>query len=154
MSTTGSITVSHFGFLPSQQEVICYTLTNRLGFELSIMNVGAAIVSLKIPIPGNGKADVVLGFDSLEDYLHSYRIAQSPFFLTPHMPAKRYPARGNMPGKSGWPMVTCHAFWAGLRRSPAQPNEWSVGIWACAHPCRYWAIWRQTCVFLLLNRNW
>ncbi|MFN8244761.1 MAG: hypothetical protein U0T56_00045 [Ferruginibacter sp.] len=43
------------------------------------MNVGAAIVSLKIPIPGNGKADVVLGFDSLEDYLHSYRIAQSLF---------------------------------------------------------------------------
>ena len=80
MSTTGSIKVSHFGFLPSQQEVFCYTLTNRLGFELSIMNVGAAIVSLKIPIPGNGKADVVLGFDSLEDYLHSYRIAQSPFF--------------------------------------------------------------------------
>ena len=43
-----------FGLLPNGDAVICYTLTNKNGAELSVINFGATITSLKIPI-SNGK---------------------------------------------------------------------------------------------------
>ncbi|MGV3698113.1 aldose epimerase family protein [Flavobacterium sp.] len=71
-----------FGFLPDGKEVLCYTLTNRNGVEFSVMNYGATITSVRIPVENDSKIDVVLGFDSLEDYIKSYYLPSPPYFGT------------------------------------------------------------------------
>jgi len=45
-----------------------YTLTNSLGFEVSITNYGGAITSLKTPDRHGHFGDIVLGFESLDEY--------------------------------------------------------------------------------------
>lgn len=69
-----------FGFNTDQKEVLCYTLCNVNGMEISIINYGATITSLKVPIKNNQLIDVVLGFDTLEDYMKSFQIEGSPYF--------------------------------------------------------------------------
>lgn len=75
-------TVKSFGLLPDGKEVLCYTLTNKNGCELSVINYGATITSLKIPVTDNTKADVVLGFETLQDYINSYYLPSAPYFGT------------------------------------------------------------------------
>jgi aldose 1-epimerase len=70
-----------------------YTLKNESGFEVSITNYGGAITSLKAPDRHGNFADIVLGFDSLDDYArntryfgpligrHANRIARGRFSL-------------------------------------------------------------------------
>src|SRR5688500_16397614 len=51
------------------QTINLHTLTNRSGMEAKIINFGGIVMSLKVP-DRNGKfADVVLGFNNLDDYL-------------------------------------------------------------------------------------
>jgi aldose 1-epimerase len=45
-----------------------YTLTNAHGLEARVTNFGGAIISLRVPDKKGQFADVVLGFDKLEDY--------------------------------------------------------------------------------------
>lgn len=71
-----------FGNLADGNEVLLFTLCNKNGAELSVMNYGATITSLKIPISETKKVDVVLGFDTLEDYLYSFDLASAPYFGT------------------------------------------------------------------------
>ena len=52
-----------------------YTLTNRNGIEVRITNYGGRVVSLLAPDRHGKVADVVLGFDNLDDYL-----GNNPFF--------------------------------------------------------------------------
>ena len=73
--------VQSFGFLPDGKEVLCYTLFNKNGFEFSVINYGATITSLKIPVDEN-MVDVVLGFERLEDYINSYYLSSPPYFGT------------------------------------------------------------------------
>jgi len=74
------IIAKSFGFMSNGDEVLCHTLTNKNGIELSIINYGATITSLKIPISNGQKVDVVLGFDKLEDYIKSFDLPSSPYF--------------------------------------------------------------------------
>jgi aldose 1-epimerase len=53
-----------------------YTLTNKNGLEARITNYGGIVVSLKAPDRNGTMVDVILGFDSLHDYLTS----PSPYF--------------------------------------------------------------------------
>jgi len=69
-----------FGFNSIGKEVISYTLINKNGIQLEIINYGATITSLKIPIQNNKYIDVVLGFDKLEDYIKSFQMQGSPYF--------------------------------------------------------------------------
>ena len=68
-----------FGFSPNGQEVICHTLKNKNGVELDVVNYGATITSLKIPVENGKKIDVVLGFDSVENYIHSFNLPNAPY---------------------------------------------------------------------------
>ena len=77
-----SINAKLFGFMPDGKVVFCYIMSNKKGAEVSIMNYGATITSLKIPTVEGKKIDVVLGFDSLEDYINSYHLASPPYFGT------------------------------------------------------------------------
>lgn len=47
------------------------TLRNNNGIELSVISLGASIVSLKLPDKAGNIADVVLGFESVEQYLQN-----------------------------------------------------------------------------------
>ena len=59
----------------AEGQVDLYTLTNRNGIEVRITNYGGRVVSILAPDRHGKMADVVLGFDSLDDYLGS-----NPFF--------------------------------------------------------------------------
>ncbi len=64
-----------FGATQSGTPVDLYTLTNDHGVEIKITNYGGIIASLRTP-DRNGKFDdIVLGFDTLEEYLGPH-----PFF--------------------------------------------------------------------------
>ena len=50
-----------------------YTLTNSHGFEVSVTNYGGAITSLKTPDRDGNFGEIVLGFETLDDYVHNPR---------------------------------------------------------------------------------
>ncbi len=52
----------------SNGEVMLYTLKNQHGMEVSISSLGAAIVSVLVPDRDGAMADVVLGYDTPEEY--------------------------------------------------------------------------------------
>ncbi|MCZ2155911.1 MAG: galactose mutarotase [Bryobacterales bacterium] len=58
-----------FGQLPGGEQVTRYTFRNARGVELSVMDYGATILSVKLPDSSGKLTDVVLGFDTLEGYL-------------------------------------------------------------------------------------
>ncbi|HEU4578940.1 MAG TPA: hypothetical protein VFS67_11835, partial [Polyangiaceae bacterium] len=104
-----------FGELAGQP-VQRYTLRNAHGIELRVISYGATLTELRVPDRAGQLADVVLGFDSLQDYVeHSpyfgatigrvaNRIAGASFELA----GKRYPLTANdgpnhlHGGKRGW----------------------------------------------------
>ena len=59
-----------FGKTPHGDLVTLYTLTNKNGMSVSVMDYGATVVNLMVP-DRNGKLDdVVLGFEKFTPYLH------------------------------------------------------------------------------------
>jgi aldose 1-epimerase len=69
-----------FGTMPDGEFVYSYELKNSNGIEVRIINYGATINSLKIPLKTGKIIDVVLGLESLEDYMKSYEIGGSPYY--------------------------------------------------------------------------
>jgi aldose 1-epimerase len=63
------ITRAPFGRTPAGEAVEAFTLTNAHGLELRAATYGGTILSLSVPDRDGRVADVVLGHDSLEDYL-------------------------------------------------------------------------------------
>jgi aldose 1-epimerase len=63
-----------FGTTPEGKEVLKYTLKNNRGMEVDIITYGGIIAAIRLPDRQNVPGDVVLGFDSLEEYLgdHPY----------------------------------------------------------------------------------
>jgi aldose 1-epimerase len=57
-----------FGRTADGQDVDIYTLTNRRGAEAGIITYGGAVVSLKVRDRRGRLDDVVLGFDTIEEY--------------------------------------------------------------------------------------
>ena len=47
-----------------------YTLKNKVGMEVCITNFGGRIVSIMVPDKNGKMQDVVLGFDSIADYIN------------------------------------------------------------------------------------
>src|SRR5258707_9583105 len=56
-------------------QVDLYTLKNANGLEATITNYGGIVVSLKVPDKNGKPGDVVLGYDTLNDYIGS-----TPYF--------------------------------------------------------------------------
>jgi aldose 1-epimerase len=76
---TANCVTELFGTLPGGRDVFSYTLSNTNGMEVTFINYGATITSLKVPSAG-GVVDVALGFDALEDYIHSFGLPSAPYF--------------------------------------------------------------------------
>ena len=71
----GSVTKSSFGTLADGRGVDAYTLTNAGGLRVRVLTYGGIIQSLETPDSHGRLADVVLGFDSLDQY-----VKESPYF--------------------------------------------------------------------------
>lgn len=57
-----------FGKTGDGQQIDLYILTNKNGMEAAITNYGGTVVTLKVPDRNGKLADVVLGYDKLNDY--------------------------------------------------------------------------------------
>lgn len=60
---------SLFGKLTDGREVYQYTLTNKAGVKVKIINYGATVTSIIVPDKNGKFEDVVLGYDSLDGYV-------------------------------------------------------------------------------------
>ncbi|EIA09763.1 aldose 1-epimerase [Flavobacterium frigoris PS1] len=69
-----------FGLMASDELVESFDLSNDNGMKLTVINYGATVVSLKIPLKTGEVIDVVLGFDNLEAYLKSFQLKSPPYF--------------------------------------------------------------------------
>jgi aldose 1-epimerase len=58
-----------YGKLPDGREVNQYTLMNKSGATIKIINFGAIVTSLTVPDRNGKYEDIVLGYDSLQGYL-------------------------------------------------------------------------------------
>ncbi len=63
------ITTKPFGQLPCGQAVTQYTMTNKLGASVSVINYGGIVTSICVPDKDGKLADVALGFDNIDGYL-------------------------------------------------------------------------------------
>jgi len=62
---------STFGRLPDGRAVPAVTLTNKAGISATIIAYGATLQSLMMPDRNGKRADVMLGYDSIDDYLRT-----------------------------------------------------------------------------------
>ncbi|WP_317047925.1 aldose epimerase family protein [Flavobacterium crocinum] len=67
--------------MPNKDEIYSFDLVNKNGMKVQIINYGATVTSIQIPVDGK-LTDVVLGFDNLESYLESYNLPSAPYFGT------------------------------------------------------------------------
>lgn len=61
---------SVWGFTEEGEAVILYTMRNSHGAEVQVTNIGAALVSVKVPDRNRKLDDVVLGYDRWDSYLN------------------------------------------------------------------------------------
>ena len=63
-----SVARQNFGKTKEGQEISLYTVTNEKGAVMKVTDFGAILVSVLVPDRAGKLTDVVLGFDSGEDY--------------------------------------------------------------------------------------
>lgn len=68
-----------FGVMADGKVVNSYELTNKRGAKLKVINYGATVTSLKMPLKSGEMVDVVLGFDTLENYINSFDLESAPY---------------------------------------------------------------------------
>ncbi len=66
-----TVTESKFGHI-GNEEITLYTLKNNNGMEVKVTNYGGIVTSIIVPDSKGTPVDVVLGFDSLQDYLDGH----------------------------------------------------------------------------------
>lgn len=91
--TKMSIEKEGFGKTPDGKKVFAYTLTNANGLKAQIITYGGIVTSLSVPDRDGNFADIVLGYDGLDQYIndsvyfgaiigrYANRIAQGKFTL-------------------------------------------------------------------------
>lgn len=70
-----TIEKSGFGSTPDGEKVDLYSLKNDAGMQVDIITYGGIITSLKVPNKEGVSEDIVLGYNSLDQYIES-----SPYF--------------------------------------------------------------------------
>ena len=69
-----------FGELSNGSKVYSHEISNSNGMTLKVMDYGATVIALKRTLKNGKVVDVVLGFDSLSDYVDSYSLPSAPYF--------------------------------------------------------------------------
>lgn len=75
IQNTLTISQSEFGRLSNGENALLFTLSNSNGTRVKISNYGGIIVSLETLDKNNRSADIVLGYDTVQDY------EQDPYYL-------------------------------------------------------------------------
>ncbi len=75
-TTIGKLTKENFQQTVDGKSVDLFILSNKNGLEMSVINYGAKIVSLHVPGKNGEMVDVVLGHNSIAEYL----ISKEPYF--------------------------------------------------------------------------
>ena len=65
-----SITKCSFGTLQDGTQVTSWLLTNENGLQAEVLDYGVTIRSIIVPDKNGQPVDVVLGFDTLEEYVY------------------------------------------------------------------------------------
>jgi aldose 1-epimerase len=76
ITTLGGLQKKDFEKIVAGKQVELFILTNNSGTEMSVINLGAKIVSLSVPDKSGKMIDVVLGKSNINDYLNN----QEPYF--------------------------------------------------------------------------
>ncbi len=63
-----SITKTYFGKTADGREVNCFKITSDDGIEAEVLDYGVTIRTLIVPDKNNNPVDVVLGYDTIEEY--------------------------------------------------------------------------------------
>lgn len=63
-----SVTMKPFGIDQIGRNMTLFTMTNKIGASVSVLDFGAHIVSIVVPDRNGNLADVCLGYDTLEEY--------------------------------------------------------------------------------------
>ena len=63
-----AVTKREFGTMPDGQKVYCWTITAESGLQAEVLDYGVTIRTLIVPDRNGKPVDVVLGYDSLEEY--------------------------------------------------------------------------------------
>ena len=66
-----SITQKPFGIDQIGRPMTLYTMTNKIGASVSVLDFGAHLTSVRVPDRAGKMADVCLGYDTLEEYDHN-----------------------------------------------------------------------------------
>lgn len=66
-----SITKDFYGKLPDGREVYRYTLVNKNGMKIRVLNYGGTVTELWTPDRKGGFTDLIGGYDSLDSYLNA-----------------------------------------------------------------------------------
>jgi aldose 1-epimerase len=69
-----------FGNARRGERVFIFTLRNDHGITIKITNYGGIVTSIETPDKNGKKANIVLGFKSLVDYLTNFYIENCPYF--------------------------------------------------------------------------
>ena len=64
-----SITKEFYGSLADGREVYRYTLTNKNGLKIKVLNYGGVVTELWTPDRRGGFTDIIGGYDTLESYV-------------------------------------------------------------------------------------
>jgi aldose 1-epimerase len=76
---TASSCTKFLGILPNGKEIVAYEVSNTKGMSLKVMNYGATVIALKKTLKNGELVDLVLGFDTLNDYIESYLLPSAPY---------------------------------------------------------------------------
>lgn len=68
--TLSGLNPADFDTVIDGKKVGLYVMTNKSGMEVTITNYGGRVVSVMVPDKDGNFADVVLGFDNIEDYIN------------------------------------------------------------------------------------
>ena len=71
LTASVAVTELSFGTMPDGQAVQMYHLSNANGMKVNIITYGGAVQSIDLPDKNGKVADVALGFDNLDGYLHT-----------------------------------------------------------------------------------
>ena len=65
---TSDISAAKYGVTRAGEVINQYTLKNSSGIEVSIINYGGIITSLRVPDRDGNIDDIALGYDTLDEY--------------------------------------------------------------------------------------
>jgi aldose 1-epimerase len=68
-ATLSGLLPSNFAFVENGRENRLHVMTNQQGMEVTVINIGARIVSILAPAKEGGNRNVVIGYDSIQPYL-------------------------------------------------------------------------------------